>query len=77
MAVDYSWLNMCNVTGKGHRKSSRFRTQKCWTDKALLVQYDAVEQDARRLGIRSWKTSANDRNGWQNLLEGARVHRGP
>lgn len=36
---------------------------------------NGVVQNAKRRGIRN-ETSANDRDGWRNLLEQTRVHKG-
>jgi len=37
---------------------------------------DGVMRDAERLGVRSWKSKAKDRDGWRRLLESAKTLHG-
>jgi hypothetical protein len=37
---------------------------------------DGVEKDLRNLVVVSWKTKAQERNGWKKILEQAVIHKG-
>jgi hypothetical protein len=37
---------------------------------------DDVEKDLRNLGVVNWKTKAQERDGWRNILEQAKTHKG-
>jgi len=39
-------------------------------------QMDGVVRDAERLGVRSWRIKAKDRDGWRRLLESAKTLHG-
>ena len=56
-----SWTDPGGQRGRGRPKSR-------WTD--------GVEEDAKILGCRNWRTSAQDRGRWRHVLEETKAHTG-
>jgi hypothetical protein len=57
-----------NINSNPGRQRGRGRSKLRWID--------GLEEDTRRLGCRNWKTAAQDRDGWGNIVEEAKVHHG-
>jgi hypothetical protein len=41
-----------------------------------LKWMDGVTNDAKRLGVRNWRTKARDRDGWRHFLQSAKTQHG-
>jgi hypothetical protein len=49
----------------------------CWKEKKRKRWLNDVENYLKKMGVRGWRKTAEDRNDWELIQKGARVLRGP